>query len=272
MQKEQIFHESITLFRDRLADLITVEFMRKYHNGWVRKVVSLFDKRHERSKLNDLKTWDIIPLMHLLKSNEIICDPKFGPRTHLSFIKVIKKYRNYWAHQQPLEWYEVYRAVDMMILLLEIYGTGSQALIENRDLILSEMARIKEAEKRKGVIEEKKIVREEPPKRKIYENPHFVKKQQSTELKREESPEIDAGDYENLSGQLPTNCSICDNQLGNVIYFEHSSCKASICYLCIQNNSMIKNNDSCPGCRSRFSLEENDYINLIVEAMQGYPQ
>mmetsp|Transcript_12608 Transcript_12608/g.12687 ORF Transcript_12608/g.12687 Transcript_12608/m.12687 type:complete len:161 (-) Transcript_12608:25-507(-) len=160
----------------------------------------------------------------------------------------------------------------MMILLLEIYGTGSQALVENRDLIIREMARIKEEEKRKGVIEERKIAREEPQKTKIYENSHFVKKQQSTEVKQEESPEIDIGDYENLSRKLPTNCSICNNSLENAIYFEHSSCKCDICYRCIESNAVIRNNDSCPGCREKFSYKEVDYIKLIEEAMGGNQQ
>lgn len=96
MAKEQIFQESLTIFRNEIAELLHIESKTYTKDEWYRNINKITDRK---SKLDDLKTWDILNLMGLLKILYPHYDTDKNEKFyHESVIKMIKIYRNQWAH------------------------------------------------------------------------------------------------------------------------------------------------------------------------------
>ncbi|CAG9310769.1 unnamed protein product [Blepharisma stoltei] len=162
MSKEQIFQDSLIAFRDKLAEIISIDFEELHGPKWMNcnEVYDARPKGFEKSKMNDLKTWDLTQLLTLLWSKAMkFNENKFGKKSHITFIKAIKAYRNEWAHQQPLDLFEIYRAIDLMILVLELLGHWSEELKKNRILLAKEIAKLDsqaEEEKSNAKVKENK--------------------------------------------------------------------------------------------------------------------
>lgn len=65
------------------------------------------------------------------------------------------------------------------------------------------------------------------------------------------------------STQNTMRCNQCRQAIGEVFYFQHSTCSQNMCIKCISQVVVKSKKDSCPGCRQKISEDEIDYINAV---------
>jgi len=141
MEPQQIFQESVSLFRNALFEAVTKELMNEFGYDWEQKALNPPGSDSIMTHRKKPQSWDLIVLIQILHAHwEGLFEKKLGKKLPRAVFTLVKFYRNAWAHQQTLTLRETYRALDCMEAVISALGTQNPDLEKLRLSTLFQLA------------------------------------------------------------------------------------------------------------------------------------